>query len=258
MVSLNICGNMLSYANEFVSNRTLQVRINNTLSDIYIVQNCTPQGSCISSTLFNIMVNNLSSCIQNCEMSQFADDGAIWKSGPNVKHLQNKIQQDLDNINTWCSTWGFLLSPNKTVCIIFSRKRNLGKIVLKIGTHILEIVKEVKFLGIIFDRKLTWLRHIPYIHTTCIKVLNCMRLLTGTKWGADSYTLRTMYFTLIRSHIDNGCEVYNSATHTVTILLDSIQFQSLRICTGSKKSASLASLQVEMGDPPYDEQEQVL
>jgi hypothetical protein len=191
-------------------------------------------------------------------MSQFADDGAIWKSGPNVKHLQNKIQQDLDNINTWCSTWGFLLSPNKTVCIIFSRKRNLGKIVLKIGTHILEIFKEVKFLGIIFDRKLTWLRHIPYIHTKCIKVLNCMRLLTGTKWGADSYTLRTMYFTLIRSKIDYGCEVYNSATHTVTILLDSIQFQSLRICTGSMKSASLASLQVEMGDPPYDEQEQVL
>ena len=28
-------------------------------------------------TLFNIMVNDLSSCIKNCEMSQFADDGAI-------------------------------------------------------------------------------------------------------------------------------------------------------------------------------------
>jgi hypothetical protein len=47
-------------------------------------------------------------------MSQFADDGAIWKSGPNLRHLQNKIQQDLDNINKWCSTWGFLLSRNKT------------------------------------------------------------------------------------------------------------------------------------------------
>jgi hypothetical protein len=83
-----------------LSNRTLQVRINNTCSDIYIVQNGTPQGSCISLTLFNIMVNDLSSCIKNCEMSQFADDGAIWKSGPNLKHLQNKIQQDLDNISS--------------------------------------------------------------------------------------------------------------------------------------------------------------
>jgi hypothetical protein len=30
MVSLNIYGNMLSYVNGFLSNRTLQVRINNT------------------------------------------------------------------------------------------------------------------------------------------------------------------------------------------------------------------------------------
>jgi hypothetical protein len=67
-------------------------------------------------------------------------------------------------LNKWCSTWGFLLSPNKTVGIIFSRKRNLGKLVLKIGTHILEIVKEVKFLGIIFDCRLTWLKLGPDFH----------------------------------------------------------------------------------------------
>jgi hypothetical protein len=36
-----------------------------------------------------------------------------------------------------------------------------------------------------------------------------MRLLTGTKWGANSYTLRNIYFALIRSKIDYGCEVYN-------------------------------------------------
>jgi hypothetical protein len=52
--------------------------------------------------------------------------------------------------------------------------------------------------------------HIQYIHTKCIKILNCMRLLTGTKWGANSYTLRNIYFALIRSKIDYGCEVYNS------------------------------------------------
>ena len=123
MVSRNIYGNMLSYLNEFLSNRTLQVRINNTCSEIYIVQNGTPQGSCISPTLFNIMVNDLSSCNQNSDMSQFADDGAIWKSGPNLKYLQNKIQQDLDNINTWCSTWGFVSSPNKTMYNFFQEKK---------------------------------------------------------------------------------------------------------------------------------------
>ena len=44
LVSLNIYGNMLSYVNEFLSNRTLQVKINNTFSEIHIVQNGTRQG----------------------------------------------------------------------------------------------------------------------------------------------------------------------------------------------------------------------
>jgi hypothetical protein len=47
-ISKYIYGNMVSYVNDCLSNRTLQVRINNTCSDIYIVQNGTPQGSCIS------------------------------------------------------------------------------------------------------------------------------------------------------------------------------------------------------------------
>lgn len=153
---------------------------------------------------------------------------------------------------------GIFIITQQNCLYYFSRRKNIGKLVLKIGTHILEIVKEVKFLGIIFDSKLTLLKHIQYIHTKCIKVLNCMRLLIGTKWGANSHTLRTMYFALIRSKIYYGCEVYNSASHTVTQLLDSIQLQSLRMCTGSMKSASRASLQVEMGDPPYEERRKSL
>jgi hypothetical protein len=47
-----------------------------------------------------------------------------------------------------------------------------------------------------------------------------------------------------------SCEVYNSPSHAVKKLLDNIQLQCLRICTGSMKSASLTSLQVEMGEPP--------
>ena len=81
MTKLGIKGNLLAYINNFLSDRTLQVRINSTLSEINFVENGTPQGSCISPTLFNIMVNDLSDSIKFCEISQFADDGAIWNKG---------------------------------------------------------------------------------------------------------------------------------------------------------------------------------
>lgn len=85
MKKMGLKGNMLAYVNNFLSDRVLQVKINNTFSDIFVLENGTPQGSCISPTLFNIMVNDMSDCLKNCEMSQLADDGAIWKSGAEKK-----------------------------------------------------------------------------------------------------------------------------------------------------------------------------
>lgn len=45
------------------------------------------------------MVNNLSERIKYCAISQFADAGAIWLSGKNIKHIQTRVQHALDNIN---------------------------------------------------------------------------------------------------------------------------------------------------------------
>ncbi|XP_071123078.1 uncharacterized protein [Mytilus edulis] len=183
-------------------------------------------------------------------MSQFADDSAIWLSGKSSKYLQKRMQEDIDTINTWCDKWGFLISQTKTVAMIFS-KSSSPCIKLKLGETILSFVKEVKFLGMIFDSKLTWLKHVQYIESRCSRVLNCMKLLTGTKWGANCSTLRTIYISMIRSKIDYGCEVYNSASYSVKKKLDSIQAQALRICAGAHKTASISGLQTEIGDPPY-------
>ena len=85
-----------------------------------------------------------------------------------------------------------------------------------------------------------------------------MKLLTGIKWGANSRSLRNIYRALIRSKIDYGCEVYNSASHSVKKIVDRIQSQALRICTGASKNVATCSLQVEMGDPPYEERRKCL
>ena len=141
--------------------------------------------------------------------------------------------------------------------MIFTRRNNIN-ISLQLGNHTLEIVKEIKFLGLIFDRNLTWQKHIQSLQTKCLKVINCMRVLTGTRCGATSNSLRTIYISLIRSKLDYGCEIYNSASFNTKKCLDKIQNQALRICTGSMRSASLKALQVEMGDPPLEIRRQSL
>ena len=47
------------------------------------------------------------------------------------------------------------------------------------------VVEESKFLGILFDRKLSFIPHIKYLKAKCLKALNLLKVLSHTSWGAD-------------------------------------------------------------------------
>ena len=54
MSANGIRGNMLGWVNNFRSNRTIQVKINNTYSQIYVIQNGTPRAV-VSDQLYLIL-----------------------------------------------------------------------------------------------------------------------------------------------------------------------------------------------------------
>ena len=59
------------------------------------------------------------------------------------------------------------------------------------------VFEESKFLGVIFDRKLSFIPHIRYIKAKCLKALNLLKVLSNTSWGADRFTLLHLYRSLI-------------------------------------------------------------
>jgi len=67
------------------------------------------------------------------------------------------------------------------------RKPHLDPTLILYGTAI-PVVQEVKFLGLIFDSKLTFLPHLRYLKKKCMKALNLLRILANTSWGADLVT----------------------------------------------------------------------
>ena len=179
----------------------------------------------------------------------FADDCSIWKSGKNLKHNAHALQEYFDKFRDWCNLWGFKISETKTTAIIFTRKRDQEKeIEIKIGNKQIKFEKEVKFLGVIFDQKLTWNQHTKYVIDKCKKRINLLRALSGTDWGANKKTLVMLYRTLIRSIIDYGCIAYDSATTSVKKQLNQIQSKALRICCGAMINTPVIALQIECGE----------
>ena len=63
----------------------------------------------------------------------------------------------------------------------------------------IQIVKETKFLGIIFDGKFIFIHHIKYLKAKCLKALNLLRVVAHADWGADYTALMQIYTSCIRS-----------------------------------------------------------
>lgn len=110
--------------------------------------------------------------------------------------------------------------------------------------EVLPYTDHFKFLGLIWDNKLTWKNHIAQLKADCNKKIGLLRSITAQDWGADQHCLMKIYRMLIRSKIDYGAIVYNSACQSNLKLLDPIANEALRISTGCFKSTPSATLHV--------------
>ena len=108
--NMGIYGLIIKWIDNFLTNRKIQVKINNTLSTIYTGQKGVPHGSVISPLLFNIAVNDFPDNITGIHISQYADD--------------MKIQNALNNVENWCKKWEFKLSALNTSAVLFTRKKD--------------------------------------------------------------------------------------------------------------------------------------
>jgi len=248
--NMGIDGKTFAYISHFLNNRTIQVRVGDKLSTTHVLENGTPQGSIISPLLFLIMINDLPTDLTDTETTLFADDSCLFKSGRNLDVIIRRMQNSLNKLADWCDINGFKISMDKTVAVLFTHRREQINKILKINDEALTVKSHAKFLGIIFDSKLTWNDHVNYIVDKCKKRINLLRAVAGNKWGANKNTLLRIYRSVIRSVIDYGAIALDSMSECNKKRLDCIQTQALRIASGAARCTANAALQVDMGEPP--------
>ena len=119
-------------------------------------------------------------------MLQFADDIIIWSSSSCINENSSKLEETLQKISSWLSKINLEIESQKTKAIIFSRRYKMHNMnMLSINNMNIQIVEKTKFLGLIFDKKLSWKHHIEYIVKKSEIRLNIIRYITKTWWGAD-------------------------------------------------------------------------
>ena len=252
LVDWGIAGNMFYCLKDFLSERYLKVRVGSCVSSAYPQEEGLPQGSVLSPTLFNIAVNGLFEQVPvGVHGLAFADDYAVICSKSSAVEACHKIQAAINAATSWASTRGFKFSPEKTKAIRFCRLRRVEEIpTLFLNNSILPYEDNIKYLGIMFDKKLSFARHVNEVVCNVKIRLNILKVVSGFNWGADRTCLLRIYQALCLSKIDYGCQVYGSACKTTLQKLDVVHNMALRICTGAYKTSPVESLYVDSGFSP--------
>lgn len=251
LVNSGISGNMLYCIKDFLSFRTFRVRLGDSLSDVFIQENGVPQGSVLSVTLFSLKINSLTRVIPpSVQYSLYVDDLQISFTSCNFAVCERQVQTTVSRLTKWADENGFKFSPDKTVCVCFTRKRGLlPQPSLNLNGKTIPVKTEQKFLGLVLDSKLTFGPHIKHLKLRAQKATNILKVLSHKTWGADRVCLLRLYRSIIRSKMDYGCIVYGSARPSTLKALDPVHNLGLRLSTGAYRTSPINSLYVECNEP---------
>ena len=244
---LGIRGRLATFIENFLADRWIQVRVGSTLSEKFDQAQGVPQGSILSTTLFNIKINSLD---PKTDGSLYVDDFCMCYRSKSMRTIERHLQQCISRIENWASHNGFKFSKSKTQCVHFCQLRKVhNDPELYLYGSLIPVVEDFKFLGVLFDHKLSFIPHIKYLKAKCLKALNLLKVLSHTDWGADRTVLLQLYGSLIRSKLDYGSIVYGSARPSYISSLDTVHHQGLRLALGAFRTSPVQSLYVEAEEP---------
>jgi len=204
-------GRLPLFIKSFMENRSFKVRLNSTFSDSFSQDTGVPQGSILSTTLFGLKINSIVKCLSsNTDSSLYVDDFLACYRAKQMRTIERQVQLSLNKLQTWADQNGFKFSSTKTVCIHFCNKHKVHPDPhLTPYGNVIPVVKETKFLGVLYDSKLTFLPHLKQLKTKRMKAMNLIKVVAHRDWGADRDTLSKLYHCMIHSKVDYGCIVYD-------------------------------------------------
>ena len=152
--------NLIKIISSFLNERTFSVQIQNKLSSTHNIPYGVPQGSVLSPLLYNLFIHDLPET--KCELALFADDTAIFTSSRFVKTIENKLSSDITKLNKFYNKWKISINNDKTNAIFFTNRRHkqIPSSSLKTKFGNINYQSEVRYLGVIFNKKMKFNLHI--------------------------------------------------------------------------------------------------
>lgn len=227
--SLGICDDVLCLLQDYLHDRTLRVVVNGHTSTEHPIKASVPQGSVLGPLLWNVYFNDLLQLIP--EAKAYADDCTLTFTCDKSERQNTvlRINQILQSITSWGKRWQVTFAPEKTQAVLISRRHdavnwNQQHILLE-GRRV-QLQESVSILGVEFDSRLTFTRHVRKVAKDAAWKLSCIRRLAHL---LDAQGIETLYKSQVRSLMEYSPLAWSSCPPSYLGLLDRIQARAQRL-----------------------------
>ena len=171
------------------------MQINNKFSSEKDVIAGAPQGSIDGPLLFNLLINDLTFFIEQCTLSNYADDNNFSISGEDKGLIKSMLLSHFMIVEDWFFENYMISNPGK--CYFMCIGKNISDSeLLNLNDLNLKNCKEVEILGITIDRNLNFKGHIRNICRKAGQKLSAL-LRVSSHINTDKKAL--LYKSMIRS-----------------------------------------------------------
>ena len=113
----------LAWFRSYLCNRKQFCRVNGVSSKTEGIDIGVPQDSCLGPHLFLIYINDLPRAVQNSTVSLYADDTSLCYQSSDICVLNEAINNDLKQLDTWLQGYKLSLNVAKTNAMLVSTKQ---------------------------------------------------------------------------------------------------------------------------------------
>ena len=185
-----------------------------------------PQGTALGPLLFSLYINNITEDIDS-KLRTFADNCVCYRE---IKDIEDtvKLQEAIDFLGCWARSLGIRFQPVK--CNIIQITREWTKKInasYSLEETVLEIVEQIKYLGVTITNDLKCNTHVSNI---CTKANRGLSFLRHNLSACPRDVKESIYNGMVRPILEHGSSVWDPQ---IILLQDELEKVQKRAITGN-------------------------